>query len=81
MKKSGVDLGKEMWLMLADTFKVVARENDAITQADKSQIWAGFLAGAGGSMCCDLGRENALAVIDAVKGAMRIATDPATRSE
>lgn len=74
--KTGVDLGKEMWLMLSDTFKLVARENKAFTTAEKAQIWAGFLAGAGGSMCFDLGRDNAIAVMESVRVAMRIATAP-----
>lgn len=80
MKKPGLDLGKEMWMILGDTFRYVARANGATTQADKAQIWAGFIAGAGGSMCADLGREDAIVVMESVEQAMRLATDPSSRS-
>lgn len=68
-----VQLGRDMWHILADTFRVVAQENDALTQGEKARVWAGFLAAASGAMACDLGKDDAQVVLTGVLEAVKIA--------
>jgi hypothetical protein len=68
-----VELGQQMWLMLADAFREVAREGDALTHAEKARVWSGFLASAAGAMAHDLGKPDAIAILAAVTDAAMLA--------
>jgi hypothetical protein len=65
-----VQVGRDMWSMLNHTFRVVMRENNAAYPADKTKVWAGFIAAAAGSMAADLGKENAKTVLQGILNAV-----------
>lgn len=69
-----VELGKQMWLMLADTFRSVTKDCGAHTHAEQVRVWAGFLAAAAGSMAFDLGKDDAIDVLKGVTEAAKIGT-------
>lgn len=61
-----MEFGVQMWTMLDQTFHESAEANGYDGHPEKAQLWAGFLAAAGGAMAADIGPVNARAIIDTV---------------
>lgn len=64
------EIGSHMWMELIETFLEVERRNNLVTQEERAQLWAGFLATAAGSMQGDIGSEDAIVVLDAVRASI-----------
>jgi len=62
-----IELGQQMWKGLLLPFQQMAVDHGIATTAEKAQLWAGFLAGASGAMCADIGPDNTQAVLDQIK--------------
>lgn len=58
-----IALGDAMWRELADTFRKVLIANNITDGDDRMQVWLAFLASQAGSMCADVGRSRASAVL------------------
>lgn len=62
-----IDLGSDMWLSLADTFKA-AMAIDGITDiADQALVYAGFISTMSGQMLAELGPEATRMILDQAK--------------
>jgi hypothetical protein len=65
-----VDIGAAMWSILRSEFAGALKENTADSK-QRAQVWAGFLAGAAGAMSNDLGKRDAITVLEGVLAAVR----------
>lgn len=63
--RDAVALGIQMWLHLNQTFKDVLKANSG-DHKQRAQVWAGFLATSVGAMVNDLGKADALTVLEGV---------------
>ena len=63
MKQTPVQLGTDMWRILAKEFMQTAADNSIITLPEKAQLWAGFMGAAAGHMTGDIGGQNTHAVL------------------
>ena len=62
-----IDLGSDIWMLLADTF-TAAMEADGITDiADQALVFAGFVSTLSGHMLAVLGPEVARQILDQAK--------------
>ena len=61
MKKllNPLEIGQTLWQQLHESFLHIMIANNVVTEAQKSQMWAGFLASFSGAMAADVGIENA----------------------
>lgn len=62
-----VELGKEMWKLLADTFYNCAEANKITTKEDLGALFGGFMASASGSMLANVGPEYSMAILDSIR--------------
>lgn len=69
-KNPDLELGKQMWLMLTETFHEVAAANGIATQQQFTSLWAGFMAASCGGMCATIGPDMAAALLDEVRKSM-----------
>lgn len=69
MNSKYVGLGQAMWQELAPAFVEVGDANAADGVRERAQMWAGFMAGAVGSMAADLGIDIAATVVASVMSA------------
>lgn len=68
-----VDLGRQLWLSMADDLRAIVRAEGAITREELARVWAGFLSAAAGAMAADIGKADADTVLAGVAQAMRMA--------
>lgn len=62
-----VDLGSDMWISLAETFKA-AMQIDGITETeDQALVYAGFISTMAGFMLAELGPEATRMILDQAK--------------
>lgn len=62
--------GQEMWNVVEQVFTDTASGNLELTHTQKARIWAGFLASAAGAMAHDLGKGDAVVVLQGVVAAI-----------
>lgn len=62
-----VDLGQEMWMLLAETFIDTLEGNGITESSERTAAWAGFMSAATGTMCADIGMSAAGAVHESMK--------------
>ncbi|VVO18758.1 hypothetical protein [Pseudomonas fluorescens] len=65
-KSPNIQLGADAWLAFSDTFHQAAADNFITTDADKAQLWFGFMAAAAGEMTGGIGAEHAQALLYAI---------------
>jgi hypothetical protein len=63
MNNPNVQLGQDMWALLAQTFQQVAADNFIFDNDAKGQLWAGFITSAAGAMIGDVGPSLTNAVL------------------
>ena len=66
MKNTPANIGAAMWLQLERTFLDVLEVNEAVTTTQRAHMWAGFFAAGGGAMIGDIGKRNAVRVLELV---------------
>ena len=72
MSHPPASVGAAMWLQLEQTFLDVLEANGAHTPDQRAQIWAGFYACAAGAMRVDIGKEDAVSVLEMVIEAIEV---------
>jgi len=68
--KDASAFGRDMWLMLRQTFDEASEESGFGGEIEKAQVWAGFMAAANGGMFAQIGAERARMINDAIKIAL-----------
>lgn len=67
--KDTLEMGMAMWNHLAPAFKEAMKDAAMVNHKERAQVWASFLAAASGGMVNDLGKPDALTILEGVMAA------------